>query len=242
MSSGTLCDIPRRLRAGVPKTDQLLYKERGAWRPISTAELCDTIRDQALGLRSLGVAPGDRVAILSENRPEWTTTDFGILSAGGVTVPIYPTLLRDQVAYILKDSGARVVFVSTAAQVEKVLEARKDLDAAITIVAFDAPEALPPGVRPWASVVALGAAARAADPGAAATLDAAKPLDLASIIYTSGTTGEPKGVMLTHANFVHNLTACCAAIPFQASDVCLSVLPLSHIYERPVEYCYLYNG
>jgi long-chain acyl-CoA synthetase len=242
MSSGTLCDIPRRLRAGVPKTDQMLYKEHGAWRPISSAELCDTIRDQALGLRALGVAPGDRIAILSENRPEWTTTDFGILSAGGITVPIYPTLLRDQVAYILKDSGARVVFVSTPAQVEKALDACRGRDGAVTIVAFDAPEPLPPGVRTWASVVALGAAARAADPGAVTRLDAAKPEDLASIIYTSGTTGEPKGVMLTHSNFVHNLTASCAAIPFQSSDVCLSVLPLSHIYERLVEYCYLHNG
>jgi long-chain acyl-CoA synthetase len=242
MSLRTLCDIPRRLRDGVHKTDQLLYKERGAWHGIATGELCDTIRDQALGLRALGIEPGDRVAVLSENRPEWTATDYAILSAGAVTVPIYPTLLPDQIAFILRDSGARALFVSTATQLDKVRAVRPALAALEEVAIFDAPGALPPGVRPWDAVAAIGAAARAADPAVERALDAAAPDDLASIIYTSGTTGQPKGVMLTHGNFAHNVAACCAAIPFQASDLCLSVLPLSHIYERMVEYCYLHRG
>jgi len=242
MSLRTLCDIPRRLREGVPRTDQLLYKERGAWHGIATGDLCDTIRDQALGLRALGIGPGDRVAILSENRPEWTATDYAILSAGAVTVPIYPTLLPDQVAFILKDSGARALFVSTAAQLDKAQAARPALAALAAVAIFDAPGPLPPGVRTWGAVAALGAAARAADPAVERALDAAAPDDLATIIYTSGTTGQPKGVMLTHGNLAHNVAACCAAIPFQSSDVCLSVLPLSHIYERMVEYCYLHRG
>jgi len=242
MSLRTLCDIPRGLREGIPKTDQLLYKERGTWHGIATGDLCDTIRDQALGLRALGIGPGDRVAILSENRPEWTATDYAILSAGAVTVPIYPTLQPDQVAYILKDSGARALFVSTAAQLGKTQAVRPALAGLAEVVIFDTPGSLPPGVRPWGTVAALGAAARAADPAAERGLDAAAPDDLASIIYTSGTTGQPKGVMLTHGNFAHNVAACCAAIPFEAADLCLSVLPLSHVYERMVEYCYLHRG
>jgi long-chain acyl-CoA synthetase len=242
MSLRTLCDIPRNLREGAGKPDQILSKERGAWRGIATAELCDTIRDLALGLRALGVGAGDRVAILSENRPEWTVTDYAILSAGAVTVPIYPTLLADQAAFILKDSGAKALFVSTAAQVEKALAVRAALAPPGEIVIFDAPAAPPAGVRPWGDVVARGVAARAADPAAEKALGAAAPQDLASIIYTSGTTGQPKGVMLTHANFAHNVSACCDAIPFAATDVCLSLLPLSHVYERMVEYCYLHRG
>ena len=253
MSLRTLCDIPARLSRGPGKSDQLRYVEGGAWRDIPTAEFCDTIRDLALGLRALGVVPGDRVAILSENRPEWAATDYAILSAGAVTVPIYTTLLAEQIAFILSDSGACAVFVSSRMQLEKVRAVRAGLPALREVVLFDAPGA--PGspgapgpapgpaadARAWGDVAALGAA-RAGDPAARASLDGAAPGDLASIIYTSGTTGRPKGVMLTHANFAHNIEASCAAIPFAASDVCLSVLPLSHVYERMVEYCYLHRG
>jgi len=241
MSLRTLCDIPRRLAAGPGKPAQLRYREAGTWRDVPTAELCATIRDLALGLRALGIAPGDRVAILSENRPEWTATDYAILMAGAVTVPVYTTLLADQIGYILSDSGARALLVSGTSQMEKIRSVRASLPALREVVIFDAPAEGATDARRWGDVVALGAA-RAGEPGADAGLGAATPDDLASIIYTSGTTGVPKGVMLSHGNFAHNVEAACAAIPFEADDLCLSVLPLSHVYERMVEYCYLHRG
>jgi long-chain acyl-CoA synthetase len=242
MTFRTLCDIPRRLAAEVHKPDQLLHKSHGSWRPVASLELVARIRDVGLGLRAAGIVPGDRVALLSENRPEWTTSDYAILSAGAVTVPIYPTLLPDQIEFILRDSGARVVIASNADQLAKIQAVRARLPDLIEAVVFDPPAPMPAGVRGWSELEAAGAAARARDPRAAELLDAAAPGDLASIIYTSGTTGQPKGVMLTHANFVHNVTACCDVIPFRSEDVCLSILPLSHVYERMVEYCYLHRG
>jgi long-chain acyl-CoA synthetase len=244
----TLCDIARRLEASPPKADQLLFKADGAWRPIDTATFLRRIGDLARGLRALGVAPGDRVAILSENRPEWTLADHAILFAGAAGVPIYPTLLADQIGYILKDSGAKVLFVSTAGLRGRVEAVRAGLPALREIVTFEPPGGRPPDVRPLADVEALGARGRPAG-GVGASLSGggdrigeAAPADLASVIYTSGTTGRPKGVMLSHANFAHNVSASCEAIPFEASDVCLSVLPLSHVYERMVEFCYLWRG
>jgi long-chain acyl-CoA synthetase len=242
MTFRTLCDIPRRLEAEIRKPDQLLYKSGGSWRPISSADFVARIRDVALGLRVAGLRAGDRVALLSENRPEWTMADYAILCAGAVTVPIYPTLLADQIEFILRDSGARGVMVSSADHLGKILAIRPRLPDLSEVVVFDAPSSMPAGARAWSDVATAGAAARERDPRAADVLDAAAPGDLASIIYTSGTTGQPKGVMLTHANFVHNVTASCDSIPFRVDDVCLSILPLSHVYERMVEYCYLHRG
>lgn len=249
MTLRTLCDIARRLEASPPKADQLLSKQDGAWRPIDTPTFLRRVADLARGLRALGVVPGDRVAILSENRPEWTLADHAILFAGAAGVPIYPTLQPDQIGYILLDSGAKVLFVSSASLRARVESVRPRLPGLREIVTFEPPESRPPGARPLADVEALGARGRA--PGGPGGLppaggpdrigDAA-PADLASVIYTSGTTGRPKGVMLSHANFAHNVSASCEAIPFEASDVCLSVLPLSHVYERMVEFCYLWRG
>ena len=249
MTLRTLCDIARRLEASPPKADQLLFKQDGAWRPIDTPTFLRRVGDLARGLRALGVVPGDRVAILSENRPEWTLADHAILFAGAAGVPIYPTLQPDQIGYILLDSGAKVLFVSSASLRARVESVRPRLPGLREIVTFEPPGSRPPDVRPLADVEAFGARGRA--PGAAGGLppagnpdrlgDAA-PADLASVIYTSGTTGRPKGVMLSHANFAHNVSASCEAIPFEASDVCLSVLPLSHVYERMVEFCYLWRG
>jgi long-chain acyl-CoA synthetase len=232
----TLCDILRRLETEPPKPDLLLHKKQGAWTPIATGAFCRAVRDAARGLRALGIRPGDRVAILSENRPEWAVADHAILAAGAVAVPIYPTLLPDQVEYILGDSGAAVALVSTPEQAAKIEAVRPRLRALRDTAVFDGPVH---GARVWESVVAAGAAA---GPSADAELGQAAPGDLASLIYTSGTTGRPKGVMLTHGNFAHNIAACCDAIPFAAGDRCLSLLPLSHVYERMVEYCYLWRG
>ncbi len=174
---------------------------------------------------------GDRVAILSENRPEWAITDYACLTARATDVPIYPTLPARQVEYILRDSGAVAIVVSTAAQLEKLLSIREHLPALRHVIALDA-DARGPDVLPFDELLACGRAALGRHPDWRAHALAAAPDDLATLIYTSGTTGDPKGVMLTHGNIASNVTTCVGLFAFREGDECLSFLPLSHIFER----------
>jgi long-chain acyl-CoA synthetase len=214
------------------RPDALQVKVAGAYKPISHSEVADRVRHAARGLASLGVRRGDRVAILSENRPEWAIADFACLTAGLTDVPIYPTLPADQIAYIVKDSGAVAIFVSNKIQAEKVREIRAQLPALKTVIGFDDI----PGLvnMSIAELEKRGAEGETSLSIATYKEDAltVKPDDLATIIYTSGTTGEPKGVMLSHDNIYSNVEASRRAIPFEGRDVGLSFLPLSHIFER----------
>jgi long-chain acyl-CoA synthetase len=189
------------------------------------------VQAASIGLRELGIADGDRVAILSENRPEWAVTDYACLAARCTDVPIYPTLPARQVEYILRDSGAVAVLVSSAAQLEKVRSIRDRLPALRHVIAFDA-DARAPGAVPFDELLACGRSAQARHPDWRAHALAATPDDLATLIYTSGTTGDPKGVMLTHGNIASNVTTCVRLFRFVEGDECLSFLPLSHIFER----------
>jgi long-chain acyl-CoA synthetase len=214
------------------KPDALQVRRDGRYQPISHDTLAERVRRTALGLEELGVRPGDRFAVLSENRPEWAIADFACLMTGVADVPIYPNLPSDQVAYILRDSGAAGIFVSNAEQAKKVAEIRGQCPALRHVVTFAAD-----ATGADLTLAALEASGAAADTEArrAAYLDranAVRPEDLATIIYTSGTTGEPKGVMLTHDNIYSNVAAGRAAIPFAGVDIALSFLPLSHIFER----------
>ncbi|HKR09898.1 MAG TPA: AMP-binding protein, partial [Gemmatimonadaceae bacterium] len=214
------------------KPDALQYKKDGAYRPISHAEVLDRVRRLARGLSSLGVRRGDRVALLSENRPEWAIADYACLTAGMTDVPIYPTIPAEQIAYILKDSGAAAIFVSNKEQAEKIRQIRGQLTSLKTVISFDEL----PGLANM-SITELekrGAQGDNRETMATYREDAltVKPDDLATIIYTSGTTGEPKGVMLTHDNIFSNVQAARSAIPFGGADTALSFLPLSHIFER----------
>jgi long-chain acyl-CoA synthetase len=220
------------------KPDALLYKKDGAWNPLSSERWLERAADLALGLDSLGVRRGDRVAILSENRLEWFLADSAIQIAGAVNVPIYSTLTAPQIAYILRDSGAKVLFASDAVQQKKLAEIRKELGALERIVAFDAP--IDPSSMTLEALESKGAEEREKAPSRAAELaSAVSPSDLASIVYTSGTTGDPKGVMLTHSNFVSNVKASLEVLPVTSEDVALSALPYSHVFERMVA-LYLY--
>jgi len=214
------------------RPDALQVKTGGTYRPISHTEVADRVRHAARGLSSLGVRRGDRVAILSENRPEWAVADFACLTIGLTDVPIYPTLPADQIAYMLKDSGAVAIFVSNKTQAEKIREIRSQLLALKTVIGFDDV----PGLTNMsiAELEKRGAQGENAESIKTYREDAltVKPDDLATIIYTSGTTGEPKGVMLTHDNIYGNVAASRTAIPFGGRDVALSFLPLSHIFER----------
>jgi long-chain acyl-CoA synthetase len=216
-----------------------------AW--LSGKELFERIRDVSLGLSALGVAPGDRVAIVSESRPEWVIADLAILCCGAITVPIYPTLSAPQVRYILQDSGARAAIVSTRHQLEKIQDVRHQLPGLGAVVLMDgfAPTDSP-SVLSFESVAERGHARMTGEWGAGKEFRdrtrAIEPEQLATIIYTSGTTGEPKGVMLSHANLVSNLLDAEVVLDLSHEDVALSFLPLSHGFERLASYLFLYMG
>ena len=214
-------------------------KKAGLYQEISWSDAQEQVEEITLGLIDLGIQPGDRAAILSENRPEWAVADLSILSAGGVTVPIYATLTPQEIEHILRDSGAKLLFVSTPELMSKVVHLQKELD--LKVVLFDAPYRVS-GPRVWwfGELLGLGKTASPEQRRALAQrTEQGKPEDLASIIYTSGTTGAPKGVMLTHANFLSNCQAVRQVLPMGEADTLLSFLPLSHVFERMAGYYFV---
>jgi long-chain acyl-CoA synthetase len=225
------------------KPDALNHRQDGRWVNISAAEFVGRVKDVALGLAALGIRPGDRIALLSENRPEWSIADMAILSLGAINVPIYTTQAVDQIEFILADSGARAIFISNrrlfrharpalnSRHLEHLIffddDVAEDVDRAIELEDLERSGKEQAEQRPEAFE---------------AYLHAVRPDDLATIIYTSGTTGEPKGVMLTHNNFISNVLTITKGLPIGNTDTALSVLPLSHIFERAGFYIFCYNG
>jgi len=226
--------------AGLPAAFR--SKVGGAWVGITHREALERVHAISTGLRELGVQPGDKVALVSENRPEWALADYACLTARATDVPIYPTLTAKQTEYILRDSESVAVFCSTAAQVDKVLEVKDALPGLKHIIVFDGGAAARPQVTSLASLEAKGRGAASKYPNWKAEALAAQPDDLATLIYTSGTTGDPKGVMLSHFNIWSNVQAVLQMIPIGAGDECLSMLPLSHSYERMVDYTLFQAG
>lgn len=230
----TICEAFQETVARHPDQTALMHKEAGSYRSRTYAALGEQVRDFALGLEQLGVGPGDRVALLSGNRPEWAITDLAVLSLGAVTTPVYPTLPETQVRYIVADSGATLIVVEDEKQWRKVAAVRDELPQLQRVVMIAAPpsEAAGAGVLAFADVTAMGRASQNAAAEFERRWRAVSPDDLASIIYTSGTTGDPKGAMLTHANFMTNAISAARLIDIGPGDVFLSFLPLSHIFER----------
>ena len=214
-------------------------KKGGMYQEITWGTLLTQVEETALGLLDLGVQPGDRVAILSESRPEWAITDLSILSVGGATVPIYTTLSSPEIEYILRDSQVQLLFLSSPEAMAKILPFQRELD--IKMVLFDAPYRVS-GPRIWwlGELMGLG---RTAAPQTKKALYSrianVRQEDLASVIYTSGTTGHPKGVMLTHKNFLSNCRAVGEVLPVTEKDENLSFLPLSHVFERTAGYYFV---
>jgi long-chain acyl-CoA synthetase len=242
----TLADIPFHILGRHPKAECVGRCREGGIDWLSTKDFFERMRDISLGLGAMGVARGDRVVVMSESRPEWVAVDLAILCAGGITVPIYPTLSASQAQYIVQDSGARLAFVSTREQAAKLQKVRHALASLEVIVLFDAQDGATGSMVSLEEVAARGHARMVAEWGVARQFkDGARsipPDDLATIIYTSGTTGEPKGVMLTHRNIMSNVRSSMHALPMSPSDVGLSFLPLSHAFERTVAYICLVNG
>ena len=227
------------------KRDALAFKIEGVWNYLTGIEVIERVKRIAMGLAALGVREGDRVAIISENRPEWSFVDLAILSLRAVNVPIYTTQAVEQIRYILENSGARMLFISGKKLWKHAESAIQSVERLEKLIFFDA-DGKPEGDSRAISLAEVetqgdGYAKIDADIFEN-SLSAIQTTDLATIIYTSGTTGEPKGVMLSHENFVSNIVSISKGLPIRPTDRSLAILPLSHIFERTVFYVLCSNG
>ncbi len=225
------------------RTDAVMHKVKGVWEPISHRTILERVRRTALGLAHLGVRAHERVALLSENRPEWLVVDYACSCSSLTDVPIYATLPAEQIPYLLNDSGARVIFVSTPEQARKIQSIRAQTPGIQWVIGFAA-GAEDGCDMTLAELEALGAAE---DSPERATLfkEAAlgvAPEELLTLIYTSGTTGNPKGVMLTHDNIHSNVEGVRQILDVGTGDMALSILPLSHIFELTGAYIHYAVG
>ncbi|MGB0118197.1 MAG: long-chain fatty acid--CoA ligase [Terriglobales bacterium] len=237
MSLQTLNDILLTV-CGRRRDRVMMQRQPQGWVPISSTEVYRSVVGVARALESWGIAKGDRVAILSENRPEWTITDFATLALGAVTVPVYATQTAEQTSYILNDSGVRVIVVSTKHQLEKVLAIHRQtpLQRILIMDAIETEHAVQ-----WQKLMLQGPTDF--DPAFDARARSIAPDDLATIIYTSGTTGTPKGAMLTHGNMASNIARSLDGFAVgNKEEVSLSFLPLSHVTARHVDFALLYRG
>jgi len=238
----TLVDLLEHACETYRRPDALQVKRSGVYEPISSDDLRKSVQRIGAGLAKLGVRKGDRIALLSENRPEWAIADQGILSIGAINVPFYVTLPAAQIGELLHDSEASVIIVSTQIQLEKVLSIASELPGLRQIVVMDIVTGAPQVMR-FATLQEIGRTALAEDEAVyQAMRREVNAGDVASIIYTSGTTGISKGVMLTHRNILTNVLDCAEVFDLSASDVTLSFLPLCHIFQRTVDYLMLHCG
>lgn len=238
----TLPDIFDRSLRVTPRDPALTHWTPAQERHFSSSSLERQVARLAAGLIELGVKPGDRVLLISENRPEWAFIDWATLFSGGILVPVYTSLTVSQLRYILDNSGARIAIASTQRLLDKLAEASRGLETVETIVSIDK-GATATSSTPLETVARRGEDILEVTPDAwREPAGRLKEEDLATIIYTSGTTGPPKGVMLTHGNLVSNVTTLCGELDFNPEDVALSFLPLCHVTQRLADYCYFHRG
>jgi len=239
----TLVEVFKTLVQKHKRPDLLNFKRAGSWQSMSSDEMLARIRRIAAGLYAIGIRHGDRVALLSESRVEWTLADAACIFAGAIDVPIYPTLTPPQVQYILNDSGARALLLASYEKFVELKDVLPDCPEVRQIIFFEANEVSVSEGLTFADIEEKGRQLLQENPDLNDRLERqALPEDLATIIYTSGTTGEPKGVMLTHSNLVSNLIDSSGHLSFGEQDIVLSVLPLSHVFERQAMYMYLNRG
>jgi long-chain acyl-CoA synthetase len=224
-----------------PSSRAQMFRTAERWQAISSHEFLRRIAGLANSLIELGVKPGDRVGLFAPNCPEWHTADFAISGSGAATVPIYFNESPDRMTYILNHCGARVLFIAGLAQLQRFLQVRDQLQHVQQVIVAGADDAMPSDLLRYETLIATaGPAEIAAYRQRAAQV---VPTQLASIIYTSGTTGEPKGVMLTHANFSSNVADSCQDISIRPeTDIAVSFLPLAHVYGRMLDYLYIFQG
>lgn len=231
-----LFDILQHQRQTSPLKEALSGKENGQWISYSTDQLIAEAEAMSLGLIALGLQKGDKVATIANNRPEWNFTDFGILQAGGIHVPIYPTITDEDYNYILNHAEVKFIFISSAELYERISKIAANVPTVEAVYTFDVVS----DAKHWSEVKKAGGSAQKDE--LSARMAAVSTEELATIIYTSGTTGFPKGVMLSHKNVASNVEASVARVPCSPGDKALSFLPLCHIYERMLTYLMMYRG
>jgi long-chain acyl-CoA synthetase len=231
-----LIDILPHQAQNYAKQDSICAKVGGVWKHHSTEQCIEIIDAVSLGLLAMGFRPGDKMAIVSPNRPEWNFADLGILGMGGVNVPVYPTISEEEYKFIFKQAEVKLCFVSDRGLYDKINSIKPDTPSLTHLFTFDKVAGLPH----WQEVTSQ------ANEGLRAELkriqDHIRPADLATLIYTSGTTGLPKGVMLSHHNIVENIKSSLAALPIDHTHTVFSFLPLCHSFERMVVYLYMATG
>ncbi len=219
-----------------PNTDAFTAKVNGKWEPLSTSDFIDQMNTFSRGLLELGIQPGDKIALISNNRPEWCVADLGSLQIGAIDVPIYPTISIEEYEYIFNHAEIKLCIVSDDVLLEKVRAVNDKVSTLNGIYTFNKIE----GAKHWSEILELG---KDKDQSRVEELkNQVNGDDLASIIYTSGTTGTPKGVMLSHKNILSNSIASTDRLPELINAKSLSFLPICHIYERMITYLYIYNG
>ena len=231
-----LFDIVRHQQRHYPQDTALAAREGETWQANSSAEFQDRVDRVSAGLLRLGVEPGDRIALISHNRPEWNFIDLGAQQIGAVPVPIYPRFNTETFSHILSECGARICFVEDAGCLAKIKEVRQDAPDLEEVFTFERVE----DARIWTEV--LPDLNQELQSEIEDRRESIQEDDLATIIYTSGTTGQPKGVMLSHKNILSNIKASADLVPLEEEQAALSLLPLSHVFERMVVYLYMAQG
>lgn len=233
MAANTLAQMFLNTVAEHGSKTALMTKVGGQYQGFSYQEFGERVKNFALGLASLGIKKGDRIALLSENRPEWAISDLAILSLGMINVPIYPSLIPKQIEYILNDSEAKVIITSKSDQTKKITEIMKDLPVLKYLIYMDSPASLSKNMLSFAEVSEKGQQFEKENSNFyASSVASHKADDPCGIIYTSGTTGNPKGVVLTHNNILSNVQGGVATLKIGPEDTFLSFLPLCHVFER----------
>jgi long-chain acyl-CoA synthetase len=231
-----LFDFLDHLKQMPLKDDALAAKENGAWKKYSTQEYIDTVNILSCAFIHIGIKPGDKIGLISNNRPEWNFIDYACLQTGSINTPLYPTISDNDLKYVIADASITYFFVSNQAAYDKV-KACSENSTIKEIYSFSKIE----GVPSLQDLITIGK-----NNPCQAELEKIKAgiknTDLATLIYTSGTTGNPKGVMLSHKNFATNVHATKDLCPFQYEWRALSFLPLNHVYERMLSYLYISRG
>jgi long-chain acyl-CoA synthetase len=236
MENYRLFDLLHQLEQMPPKEDALAAKENGVWRKYSTAEYIDTVNNLSYAFLHLGFKPGDKIGLISNNRPEWNFVDYACLQTGTINTPLYPTISDHDLKHVIAEAEIRYFFVADENHYRKVKSCAEGT-ALAEIFSFEPVK----GVRSLKELVEIGKA-HPMKKELEAIKSSIKPGDMATLIYTSGTTGNPKGVMLSHRNFISNVIGTHDLCPFERSWKALSFLPLNHVYERMLSYLYISQG
>ncbi|MFZ5553305.1 MAG: AMP-dependent synthetase/ligase [Bacteroidota bacterium] len=231
-----LFDVARYQLENYPKEDMLTAKVNGQWTPYSTREVVEMSDMFSRGLLAMGIRPGDKIAMISNNRPEWNICDLGILQIGAIDVPVYPTIPESDYKFIFNDAEVKLCLVSDKTLYDKVISIKNEVSSLREVYSFD----VIPGVKNWKEILDAGMKGDAQE--VEKIRNGISENDLATLIYTSGTTGTPKGVMLSHKNIVSNSLACKERLPVDHNAKALTFLPICHVYERMIHYLYMLTG